>query len=263
MTSELLDPRLIDTVIRHLPPSASTLRLLAVKRQVGAAVASRRVDIALIESETAEVDAVVLYDAPLTDDDLRHLLTRLRPGGRLIAVDPQGEASAALVKRLEMAGYTRILVEELPGANVGVLLRGEKPHTTADTLARIQVVAGLDASASDGTEFKGRYIHLLIRQTPNKSIWTFKHGESVTWEAAALADGDQPLLVFSSLPNAVAFMQPAVIAGTIKDVHKIVKYNVEAMRNWHLLINPSLEALQGREISFVPIDSFSAEAPDE
>jgi hypothetical protein len=186
----------------------------------------------------------------------------LRPGGRLIAVDPHDEPSAARVRQLENAGYIRILVEELPtDAGIGVLLRGEKPHVTDDTLARIQSVAAQDDAQA---EFRGRYAHLLIRQTPNKPVWALQPGETVEWHAVAVVDGGSPaLLVFSSLPNAVAFMQPAVLAGTIKDVNKVAKFSSAAAQNWRLVINPSLESLDGREIVLVSIDPALAEAPDE
>ena len=54
--------------------------------------------------------------------------------------------------------------------------------------------------------------------------------------------GDPLLLAFSSLPNAVAFMQPAVIAGTIKDVNKVAKFSRATAQDWRVLINPALDA---------------------
>ncbi len=169
-------------LIKHLPPSASTLRLLDVSGSLGASLLALRSDLALVDAD--DLDAVVAEAVSLTDANLRRLLARLRPGGRLIAIDPQGEASAEWVRRLETAGYTRILVEELLPS--GVLLRGEKPHLTDDTLARIQSVAALDAAQA---EFRGRYVHLLIRQTPNKPVWALKPDDQITWQAVALADG--------------------------------------------------------------------------
>jgi hypothetical protein len=141
-----------------------------------------------------------------------------------------------------------------------VLARGEKPHMTDDTMARIAGVAEADQQA----EFKGRYVHLLIRQTPNKPAWALKPGETVTWEALALPGADAPLmLAFSSLPNAVAFLQPAVLSGSVQDVNKVGKFSREAAQGWRLLVNPPLDALEGKELVFVPVDAASAETPDE
>lgn len=257
----MLDAATVETLIKHLPPSASTLRLLDVSGGVGDVLAARRADLAVTVGKATEensVDAAVAYDTPLDDELLAGVLRALRPGGRLIALETQGEADSARVQRLAAAGYTRILVEELLPA--GVLMRGEKPHTTDDTLARVQSVAALDS----GIEFRGRYVHLLIRQTPNKPVWALKPGETVTWQAVALADGDSSrLLAFSSLPNAVAFMQPAVVAGSIRDVNKVAKFSRATAQEWTLLVNPPLEVLDGREIILVPIDPASAETPDE
>src|SRR5664279_3794743 len=160
MTDGLL---IIEMMIKHLPPSASTLRLLDLNGASADFLRSRRADLDVPVGESGDVseanafDAVVAYGETLDDEGLHAALHALRPGGRLIGIDPQGEPDSALVKRLESAGYCRILVEEL--AETGVLLRGEKSHVTDDTLARIQSVAARDQALA---EFKGRYLHLLI-----------------------------------------------------------------------------------------------------
>lgn len=260
MVPRRLDDDAIALMVKHLPPSASTLRLLDVNGAAGQGLMKRRPDLSATVGTGADensVDAVVAYDAALTDEHLRALQVALRPGGRLVAVDPAGEPSAALVKRLEAAGYTRILVEEFTDEGAGVLMRGEKPHLTDDTLARIQSVA-----SGDGAEFRGRYVHLLVRQTPNKPVWALKPDDVVAWEAVAQA-GDPPvLLAFSSLPKAVAFMQPAVIRGAIKDVNKVAKFSRAAAAGWSLLVNPAADALDGALI-MVPVDPALAETPDE
>lgn len=266
MTDPLsIEAQVIEMMIKHLPPSASTLHLLDLSGAAGDCLAQRRADLAVtvgLTNEADRFDAVVAYDVFLEDDLLRAALHALRPGGRLIAIDPQGEPSANLVRRLEAAGYTRILVEEmLTDTGVGVLMRGEKPHVTEDTLARIQSVAEHDAT---GVDFKGRYVHLLVRQTPNKPVWALQPGEAVEWRALALADdGDPLLLAFSSLPNAVAFMQPAVVKGTIKDVNKVAKFSRMAAQSWRLWVNPPSDALDGREIVLLAVDPALAETPDE
>jgi hypothetical protein len=259
MTDALL---IIETMIKHLPPSASTLRLLDLNGAAAEFLSEKRPDLSVTVGASGDedsFDAVVRYGDLLDDGALSAAHHALRPGGRLIVIDPQGDASSVHVKRLETAGYTRILVEEL--AETGVLMRGEKPHITDDTLARIQSVAARDQA---NAPFKGRYIHLLIRQTPNKPVWALKGGESVAWWTVALSDGEgEQLLAFSSLPNAVAFMQPAVISGGIKDVNKIAKFSRAIAQNWRLIINPPVEILQGRDVILVPIDPASAEIPDE
>jgi hypothetical protein len=58
-------------------------------------------------------------------------------------------------------------------------------------------------------------------------------------------------------------MQPAVVQGLVKDVNKVAKFSRAAAANWRLLVNPPLEALDGREIVLVRIDPSAAEAPDE
>ena len=58
-------------------------------------------------------------------------------------------------------------------------------------------------------------------------------------------------------------MQPAVIAGSIKDVNKVAKFSRATAQDWRVLINPALDLLDGREVVFVPVDPTLAETPDE
>ena len=136
-------------VAKHLPPSASTLRLLDLDGMLSAGLLALRPDLDVTvglptgaPNGDSTYDAVVAYAVPLDDALLLRILTALRPGGRLIAFDPQGEPDRAQVERLESAGYVRILVEA--ALSGGVLLRGEQPHATNDTLARIRSVAAQD-----------------------------------------------------------------------------------------------------------------------
>jgi len=262
----MIEASLLDLIVKQLPPSASTLHLIDVNGALGENLSERRADLEVtigLAADENSIDAIVAYGETLGDDLLALALKALRPGGRLIVIDARSEPSAKLVKLLENAGYTRILVEELTDTEGGVLMRGEKPHLTDNTLARVQSVAEKDSALS---EFKGRYLHLLIRQTPNKPVWALKPDDHIEWQALALAkedNEDQPLIAFSSLPNAVAFMQQAVIAGSIKDVNKVAKFSRESAHDWHLLINPALDILQDTRTIFVSIDPASAEAPDE
>jgi hypothetical protein len=211
------------------------------------------------------IDAVVALDPHVSAEFLSAALAALRPGGRLIVVEREREPSRELVETLEEAGYTRILVEPALDGGPGVLMRGEKPHETADTLARIQVAAAQDDALADFSTYSGRYVHLLVRQTPNKPVWALRPGEAITWDAIAL-DGEPPvLLAFSSLPRAVGFMQPAVMSGRVVGVNKVAKFSREAAQSWTLpaLLNPPVDLLDTRSVIYVSMDPETAEAPDE
>lgn len=266
---------LIEAMAKHLPPSAAALRLLDVNGAAGETLAKQRADLDVIAVsgdpaawgvDEASADAVAAYDSDLSGDLLTAALRALRPGGRLIAVDPRGEPSKTPVIMLESAGYDRILVEtaaECP-LPVGVLMRGEKPHTTNDTLARVRVAATDAATAL--ADFRGRYVHLLVKQTPNKPAWKLEPGETITWDALAL---DTPngvtLLAFSSLPNAVAFMQPAVLVGKITDVGKVAKFSRDTALAWreNVILNPDPSVLDNAQITLISVDPSTAETPDE
>jgi SAM-dependent methyltransferase len=260
------DKPFIQAMLKHLPPSAATLRLLDVGGRARAIFAEQRGDLDITagipdsQFSPDSMDSIVAYDYPFDSDFFENALAILRPGGRLIGVNPRGEIEQAWVARLEKPGFTRILVEAALESG-GVLIRGEKPHTEPHTIDRIRQVADRDNAAA----FQGRYVHLLIRQTPNKPVWALKEGEKIVWQAVAL-DGDEQypiLLAFSSLPKAVAFMQPAVMSGFIRDINKVAKFSQETVQNWSLLANPTLNLLAGKTITFVPIDPNSAETPDE
>ncbi len=280
-TTPRLTRLLITAMAKHLPPSASRLRLLDVEGRAGAVLGELRQDLEvqsvgmMLESTAAEnraaaensADAVVLYGAGFTPAFLDAALRVLRPGGRLVLVNPNGEPEEALVRALEQAGYTRILVEtaaECP-LPTGVLLRGEKPHVTDDTLARVSGVAVQDGDLLDLTQYSGRYVHLLVQETPNKPVWARQPDEPVQWGAVAVPRGDSlHLLAFSSLPRAVSFMQPAVLAGQIRDINKVAKFSRATAAAWTLpvLLNPAPEVLSAG-VQFVPLDPTTAEAPDE
>jgi SAM-dependent methyltransferase len=266
-------------LLKHLPPSASALRLLDWSDGVLEAefsllradlqIMRRRPDAAIPPDS---VDAIIAFDQALNADALAQGLRLLRPGGRLIAVDPAGTLDKRYLERLESAGYTRILVEaaiddpNVAEAPVGVLLRGEKQHTTADTLARVQVAAARDLPSGAGVDlsaYTGHYVHVLVRQTPNTPIWMRADDEPLRWDAVSV---DGAVLVFSSLPKAVAFMQQAVLRGQIVGVNKIAKFRAEVVRlTWThpTRVNPDSEALDGRAVDFLPLDPTTAEQPDE
>jgi SAM-dependent methyltransferase len=267
---------LIEAMAKHLPPSASNLRLLDVNGEAAAVLAAQRDDLDIVSvsgdvrqwADDLSADAVVAYGYVLNAPFLEKALAVLRPGGRLIVVDPHGEVRAAYGETLEDAGYVRILVEtaaECP-LPTGVLMRGEKAHTTSDTLVRIQQTAGADSDMLDLDNYRGRYVHLLIRQTPNVPVWARDAETPLEWSAVTVErDGEQILLAFSSLPKAVAFMQPAVLAGKIYDVNKVGKFSQAAAAEWTLpvLLNATVDILDGAAVTLIEIDPTTAEAPDE
>jgi hypothetical protein len=261
----------IEAMAKHLPPSASQLHLLDVGGEAGLALQVLRPDIAAVTASLDvrawmfaddSVDAVVAYDTALTPVLLAHVLRVMRPGGRFILVHPAGEVNATIVQTLEKAGYTRILVEAA-AYHMGVLIRGEKPHTTGDTLARVQLAAGRDANTLDLAAYRGRFVHLLIQQTPNKPVWRLTPDEKIEWHA--ITAGEAPaLLAFTSLPKAVHFMQQAVLRGIIRDVNKVAKFSKITAQAWSVpvLLNPALDDIQP-PITLLAVDPATAEKSDE
>ncbi len=264
----------ITALAKHLPPSASALKLLDVGGETGAVLASLRADVVVTSASLAAVDwqfapdsmdAITLYDALPDAVLLAAGLHVMRPGGRLIIVNPAGRFDEKYGHQLEAAGYTRILVEPALD-DTGVLIRGEKPHTTADTLARVHIAADRDADATPLSAYTGRFVHLLIQQTPNKPVWKLAPDEKILWHAAAAHIENEPhLLAFTSLPKAVSLMQPAVVQSIVRDVNKVAKFSKATAQTWQypVLLNPMLDQIRYNAILFVPIDPASAEAGDE
>ncbi len=268
--------QLIGAMAKHLPPSAAGLRLLDVDGVTGGVLLEVRPDLIITVTARADLDdampesfdAVTAYDVPLDPPFLESARRLLRPGGRLITIDSQRDPDEDAVRTLEASGFVRILVEtgaECP-LPLGRLARGEQPHTTDDTLARVAATAERDPRTALES-FNGRAVHLLIRQTPNLPVWKLPPGTTLTWEAAALRDDHDSaaLLAFSSLPAAVSFMQTAVVAGTVRDVNKVVKFKKETARGWHLpaLLNPALEMVDAAHVVWLPINPADADTPDE
>jgi hypothetical protein len=260
--------RLIEAMANHLPPSAARLHLIDVGGKSGEVLSRLRSDLEIVSPDSwpqNAVDALVAYDHVVDDDFLSAGLMALRPGGRLIVVNSVGHVSQEWVTTLERAGYTRILVEYALD-HTGILIRGEKPHTEHRTQERIRQVAALDSDMLDLATYTGRYVHLLVCQTPNTPVWKLATDERVEWQAVAIErDASAVLLAFSSLPKAVALMQPAVVAGRIKDVNKVAKFSRETARTWSfpVLLNPTMDTLENQSIVLVPVDPQTAEAPDE
>lgn len=269
----LEDQSLIELILKHLPPSASRLRLLDVGGVVAEPLSAQRPDIQIQTASLSttdwayppnSLDAVFVHNRLLKSDFLKSVLELMRSGGRLIVVNAVGEPNESQVRLLEETGYTRILVEPLRIG--GVFIRGEKPHTTTDTLARIQQVAQHEVNQLDSGALRGRYIHLLIRQTPNKPAWKLQPDEPIQWRAVAVRQTQQTtVLAFSSLPKAVAFMQQAVLKGVIQDVNKVGKFKHHVVESWQQPIwgNPTLDMVMGKMIEWLEVDPSTAETPDE
>ncbi len=266
--------RFVEALAKHLPPSASRLRLLDIDGHCGAILASLRADLdihCLAANElhrsgiVPPADAIVAYNCDLDSQMLTVVAASMRPGGRFIAIIPQGEVGERWVRLLEAGGLVRILAETAV-AGAGVLIRGEKPHSTANTMQRIQSVARADADHADLADYRGRYLHLLIRQSPNKPAWKRDPGEAVLWRALALGDDAQPvLLVFSSLPKAVGFLQPAVLIDRVRDVNKVGKFAKEVAAGWgaSVMLNPTLDSIKDQQMIWLEIDAETAAASDE
>ncbi len=273
MASPRITRVLTEAMLKHLPPSASSLKLLDVAGAAQEVLLKHRPDLAItaVEGEPSEwgiasgdFDAVTAFDAEPGSSLLAAALIALRPGGRLILMSSRGEPDAEHVVTLESHGFTRILVEtgaECP-LPVGVLMRGERPHQTDDTLARVQIGAAADDDSQSLADFKGRFVHLLIRQSPDKPAWKLRADEPLTWEAVTL---NGALLAFSSLPKAVAFMQPVVLIGQILGVSKVAKFSKQTALAWPeaVLLNPTPDVLEDSGLGVVNIDPDSAETPDE
>ena len=278
---------LLSEVIRHFPPSGSELRLLDVDSCLAqfpeiSAIRFQRPDLLLIETPLAEIgryadanlDAAVAFlthshfdTLPFFSEQIRRIL---RPGGRFILLFP-----LIIPRNLERAGFARILAEPLLNGEIA-LNRGEKPYADElTTLDRVQIIAENDNQVGlvHGIQLfdvKGRFIHLLIRQTPNKPGWALTPEDQIVWDTIALQNEPHKTiaLAFTALPRAVAFMQAAILAGTIRDVNKIAKFSKAAAAEWPfpVLLNPTLEQVNAEYRltgEFISIDPTTAETPDE
>ena len=259
-------------MLRHLPPSAAALHVMDVGGACGATLTSQRPDL-IVQTASLDLrdwsfplehtDAITIFDMPLTPDLLTACLAILRSGGRLIAVQPEGQVEESHGLLLEQQGFIRLLIEPAVEGQ-GVLIRGERAHTTADTLERVQVAAGQDANALTLDTFKGRFIYLPIRQSPNKPPWMINRDDVVVWEAVTVGD-KATFLAFTSLPKAVGFMQQAIMQGLMLGITKVAKFrrDVPLFAVHPILLNPMLDRVQHQPLGFAEIDPQLAEASDE
>jgi SAM-dependent methyltransferase len=232
----------------------------------GARVACIQGDQVRLPLANRSVDAITGYEVSNHDRSvlLQEALRILRPGGRLILFDRRPSTLARIGQRrdaleqagsvMEEAGFARVLVEQV---GEGLLARGEKPYPNLSTTERIAATAVQDNpvielqildSADLARIDRVRFVFLLVRQTPDKPPWAIQPGEPIRWDAAMVNDnvGRHYLLAFTSLPKAVEFMQPAVIAGLLKAVNKVGKFERAAALRWavDVLLNPPFELLR-------------------
>lgn len=271
MVAPRVERLLAEAILKHLPPSQSAMQVLDVGGRLRSLINERRPEIIVTDvtsdipdADSQAVDAIVAFDHELDPDLLEQALKALRPGGRLIVLSVDGEPTADRAVALEQHGYTRILVEtavECP-LPVGVLMRGEKPHVTADTLERIKVAADADTAAGTLDTYTGRYVYLLIRQSPNKPAWALRADDVLVWDAVTF---DGHLLAFSSLPKAVAFMQPVILGGAQLGVSKVAKFRTGVVASWGapVQVNLAPERLDPSAIGLLRVDHTAAEQPDE
>ncbi|KXK50886.1 MAG: hypothetical protein H3C32_03685 [Anaerolineae bacterium] len=104
-------------------------------------------------------------------------------------------------------------------------------------------------------------VYLLIRQSPNKPAWALRADDELIWEAVLL---DGRLLTFSSLSNAVAFMQPLILGGAHIGVSKVAKFRADVVASWNVptAADPSPTGLDTAAIGMLRVDHTAAEPPD-
>lgn len=244
---------------RHLPPSAALPVVLAL--DPAAELACHGEPVTLAAADAGDVDAIVATRWP---DALSTLRGRLRPGGRLIielpATSSDPAEGAAHLAALQDAGFIHCLVEALPDG--GWLCRGERAPEVDGSERLRRIADGRPADAAQA-------LVLLICQTPNKPTWRLDPGERRLWEAASVIDpttGSAALLSFTSLVKAVAFMQPAVLAGFLIGINKTGRFPADAIRAWGLpvLVNPVFEDWRNATAGpRIVVDPASALASDE
>jgi hypothetical protein len=162
-----------------------------------------------------------------------------------------------LLAALTGAGLIHCLVEPRGGE---WLYRGERAPQ-GSSLERLRALAASDVRTP--------YVFLLVIQTPNKPAWRLAPGEKVAWRAATVVDpetGQPALLAFSALVKAVAFMQPAVLAGAWPGINKVGKFPAEAAQGWGLPLawNPAFEGLRGAAAGpMVAVDPAGAMTGEE
>ena len=236
-------------ILKHLPPSADLPRVRPLDDR------ARRWCLALDRQHGMASTGELVVDATVASD-LAHLpaaVASLRPNGRAIFLIPnaEGVTTESIVEALASNGLKRILAESVLDHSF-ILARGERPTDqlrTTDRMASIaQVHPLIELFAPIDAAQRYSHLHLLVKQQPPSRGWDDMQ-PGTTWEAITAHDAQSNqsvLIAFTSLVKAVAFMQPAVLAGAIHDVNKLPRFETARMIGWShaLLINPTFEALR-------------------
>jgi hypothetical protein len=245
---ELLD--ITQLILKHLPPSADLPRVRPLDARSKRWCMALDRQHAIKTSSTNDVDATVASDIVHVQD----AVASLRPNGRAIFLIPNkvGVTTELLTEALISNGLTRILTESVLGDSF-ILVRGERPTDQPRTTDRIATIAQIESAAIeilnlDQAAQRYPQVHLLVRQQPPSRGWADRQ-PGTTWEALTLQDAhsNQSLLIaFTSLVKAVAFMQPAALAGAIHGVNKMPRFGTERTIGWRhpLIINPVFETLR-------------------
>jgi SAM-dependent methyltransferase len=249
---------------KHLPPSAARPRVLALDPAASALLSQERAEASVTSAAQVRFSLAALpfaraaFDAAVASQlppglALSRLNSVLRPGGRLLALVAAG-GRAGLLAALGREGFIHLYAEPAPAGRA--LVRGERPPLAAHPVDRIASVAAagepglrlIDPRTASSAEL-GRYLHLLVAQTPNKPAWRLAPGEPVAWQAAvgAGAEARNAAPAFTSLVKAVAFMQAAVRADSLRGVNKVGKFPAPAARAWPfaLVLDPSFADWRG------------------
>ncbi len=244
---EFLD--VIQLILKHLPPSAGLPNVYACDER------SRRWVMALQRQGHITLNPEQVNDAVLSSDlsFAGEAVRRLRPNGRAIFLIPNTAdvSGQEVVQALTSAGFVRLLSEAVLD-EAYLLARGERPTEQLHPVERIAAIAGLAPGTLELLEVKEaaeryRALHLLVRQIPPARSWS--DSMNVSWQAGTVRDiaADRTvLLAFTSLVKAVAFMQPAVLAGALRNINKLPRFEMVHLIKWGLpvIVNPVFEVLR-------------------
>lgn len=244
---ELLD--ITTLILKHLPPSASIPNIQACDER------SHRWGLALEQQGHITLADDRPSDGVLASEisSATEAASRLRPNGRAIFLVPHTAdvSPEAVAQTLTAAGLVRILAEVVLN-DAYLLARGERPTEHFRTTDRIAAIAqtapnAIDAVAITAAAQQYRSLHVLVRQDPPARGWN-EAQPNLTWHAFTVREAQTDrvaLLAFTALVKAVAFLQPAVIAGAIQTVNKLPRYEMDQFLKWNLplIVNPTFEVL--------------------
>jgi hypothetical protein len=123
-----------------------------------------------------------------------------------------------------------------------------------ETRAEADAAAGASRRAREGRP-PGRPLYVLVQQRPHRPGWEPAGESEIRWDVLTAADaagGPPRVLVFSALPRAVRFMQPAVLAG-LALVNRVGRFPAAVVADWGLPLelDPLFETLAaGGELRF-------------